>query len=274
MNDQVSHPLAMEFHRARLGAMRAAIDDLIRERPPSLLNSSAQLTIRAQHYRGLKSAPIYQIIGRPSRYDDLDRWLVSAQVEATRDRVESRRTLIELYQVGETYFVIDGHRRVAEARTRGQLFLLARVTECMIDGALGDPGIMYAQLLHEEYRDFQAATGLARMRPNQQIMCTALGGYAELLHQIESYWAELAAWLGQPIERQMAVAGWYDTLYLPIISALRCQHVLEHLPGRYETDLYIWATNRLAQPFANPAEGPPVAPPNALMRFIADLRCT
>src|SRR6188768_3887681 len=91
MNDQVSHPLAMAFHRARLGAMRAAIDDLIRDRPPSLLiHSSAQLTIRAQHYRGLRSAPIYQIIGRPARYDDLDHWLGSAHVGATTDRVEPR----------------------------------------------------------------------------------------------------------------------------------------------------------------------------------------
>ena len=37
MKEQVSHLLAMEFHRARLDAMRAAIDDLIRHRPPSLL---------------------------------------------------------------------------------------------------------------------------------------------------------------------------------------------------------------------------------------------
>jgi len=130
MNDQVSHPLAMEFHRARLGAMRAAIDDLIRHRPPSLLiNSPAQFAIRAQLYRGLKSAPIYQIIGRPARYDDLDRRLTPAHVGASGDRTESRQALIELYQVAETYFVKDGSRRVAEARARGQLFLFAGVKE-------------------------------------------------------------------------------------------------------------------------------------------------
>src|SRR5436190_1771391 len=111
MNDQVSHLLAMEFHRARLGAMRAAIDDLIRHRPPSLLSRPAPLTIRAQLYRGLKSAPIYQIIGRPARYDDLDRWLAPAQVRAASDPTESGQALIELYQVAETYFVKDGNRR-------------------------------------------------------------------------------------------------------------------------------------------------------------------
>lgn len=273
MNDQVTHPLAMEFHRARLGAMRAAIDDLIRHRPPSLLsNSPTQLTIRAQLYRGLKSAPIYRIIGRPARYDDLDRSLVAARASHPDERATSERALIELYKIAETYFVQDGHRRVAEARARGQLFLLARLTECVIDGAPDAPADMYAQLLLEEYRDFEAATDLAQLRSAHRIACTALGSYAELLHQIDTYRADLAAWLGRPIERQLAVSGWYDTLYQPVITALRRQHVLEHLPGRSETDLYIWVTNRVAQ--LSPAEGLLIAPPEALMRCVADLRCT
>ena len=275
MNDQVSHPLAMEFHRARLGAMRAAIDDLIRHRPPSLLSSTAQLAIRAQLYRGLKSAPIYQIIGRPARYDDLDSRLTPAHVGASGDRTESRQALIELYQVAETYFVKDGSRRVAEARARGQLFLLARVTECVIDGALDDPAEMHAQLLLEEYRDFQATTDLAQLRPAQQIACTALGGYAELLRQIETYRFDLAAWLGRPIERQVAATCWYDALYLPVITALRRQPVLEDLPGRCETDVYIWVTNRSIVPLAEAmsVESPLIAPPDSIMRRVADLRC-
>jgi hypothetical protein len=276
MNEQVSHALAMEFHRARLGAMRAAIDDLIRHRPPSLLiNSPAQLTIHAQHYRGLKSAPIYQIIGRPARYDDLDRCLAPAYVGAADDHAGTRQALIELYRVADTYFVKDGNRRVAEARARGQLFLLARVTECVIDGTLDDPADMYAQLLHEEYRDFQAATDLALLRPAQLIACTALGGYAELIRQIEAYRAELELWLGRPIERQVAVTSWYDSLYLPLITALRRQHVLENLPGRCETDLYIWVSNRTTWPLAKaiPLESPLIAPPESIMRFVADLRC-
>ena len=276
MNDQVTHSLAMEFHRARLGAMRAAIDDLIRHRPPSLLLSSpAQHTIRSRLYRGLKSAPIYQIIGQPARYDDLDQSLVSVRSFPTPDSASPGRALIELYQVAETYFVQDGHRRVAEARARGQLFLLARVTECVIEGALDDPADMHAQLLLEEYRDFEATTDLGHLRPTHQIACTALGGYTTLLHQVDMYRAELATWLGRPIDQSLAVAGWYDTLYLPVISALRHQHVLDVLPGRSETDLYIWVTSRAARSWAEPppTENSPLTPPEAVMRFVADLRC-
>src|SRR6188768_4220857 len=100
MKDQVSHLLAMEFHRARLGAMRAAIDDLVRHRPPSLLlDSPAQITIRTRLDRGLKSAPIYQIVSRSSRYDDLDHWLAPAQLSAASGRAGANQALIELYQV-------------------------------------------------------------------------------------------------------------------------------------------------------------------------------
>jgi hypothetical protein len=276
MNDRVSHPLAMEFHRARLGAMRAAIDDLIQHRPASLLvNSPAQLMIRSQIDRGLKSAPIYQIIGRPARYDDIDRWLAPARASVAGGRTGAAHALIELYQIGETYIVKDGNRRVAEARARGQLFLLARVTECTLDGQLDDPSEMHTQLLREEYRDFQLATELEQIRPAQQIACTALGGYAQLIQQIDTYRAELSAWLGQPVERQLAIASWYDTLYLPVIAALRYQHLLEKLPGRSETDLYIWVTNRIARPQAEaiPLEIPPIVPLDSLLRFVADLRC-
>jgi len=248
MNDRVSHPLAMEFHRARLGAMRAAVDDLIRRRPPSLLagaDTAAQSTIQARFDRGLRSAPIYQIISQPARYDDFDRVLTPAGSSTADGRAGTGNALIELYQVADTYFVKDGNRRVSEGRARGQLFLLARVTEYQIDGALDDPADMYAQLLLEEYQEFQAITELAQMRPAQPIECTALGSYAELIRQIEAFRAALATWLGCAIERPVAVASWYDALYAPITTALRRQHLLEQLPGRREADLYLWFTSLL-----------------------------
>lgn len=246
MNDQVSHPLAMEFHRARLRAMRAAVDDLVRRRPPSLLAShdtTAQTTIRGRLDRGLKSAPIYQIIGQPARYDDLERLLTPSSRRMASERNVKSQALIELYHVGDTYFVKDGNRRVSEARARGQLFLLAHVTEYQIDRALQQPADIYAQLLLEEHQEFQAITELAQLRPAHQIECTALGSYAELIRQIETLRSELAIRLGSPVERHSAVARWYDLLYLPITAALRRQHILEQLPGRCETDLYLWVTS-------------------------------
>jgi hypothetical protein len=159
------------------------------------------------------------------------------------ERTGKDQALIELYQVGDTYFVKDGNRRVSEGRARGQLFLLAHVTEYQIDGAVDQPADMYAQLLLEEDREFQSITELAQLRLARPIECTALGSYAELLRQIEVLRSELVTRLGRPVERQSAVARWYDLLYLPITAALRRQHILEQLPGRLEADLYLWVTS-------------------------------
>jgi hypothetical protein len=268
----------MVFHHARLGAMRAAIEELIRHRPPSLLarlDGSVQPAIRMRVECGLKSAPIYQIINQAARYEDLDRLLSPPSASGAAGGPADRQAPIELYQVAETYFVKDGNRRVSEARARGQLFLLARVTECLIDGRLDDPADMYTQLLLAEYHDFLSFTGLARIRPAQQIECTALGGYAELTRQIETYRAELAARLGYPIEPHLAVASWYDALYTPIIAALRRQRLLESLPARREADLYLWVTSRNIQPASKApvSESLPSFPRDSIMRLVAELRC-
>jgi hypothetical protein len=249
MNDQVFHPLTLEFHRARLGAMRASIDELIRRRPPSLLTGMEgwrHPQMRARIDRGVKSVPIYQIIGRSARYDDFNQLIARAERcwQPHSGAVSAAQPPIELYRVGAVYFVRDGNRRVTEARVRGQLFLLGHVTEYIMDAPLDDPADVIAQLLLEEYHQFQASTSLALLRPAQRIECTALGGYADLIRQVEIYRGDLETSLNCTIEHDFAVTSWYDTIYLPIASAIRQLGLLDDFCGRSETDLYLWADNR------------------------------
>ena len=37
-----------------------------------------------------------------------------------------------------------------------------------------------------------------------------------------------------------AVVDWYDTVYMPIIEAVRKDNILADFPGRTESDLYLW----------------------------------
>ena len=284
MNDGVFHPLALEFHRARLGGMRAAVEDLIRHRPPSLLTDIDSWTnplISARLNRGIVSAPIYQISGRAARYDDFDQLLAPAerrwQPHPNDDgigRGEAHQTPIELYRIGATYFVKDGNRRVAEARARGQLFLLAHVTECLLEHPLNDAADAITQLLLDEYHEFQAATSLAQLRPAQRIECAALGGYAELARQIEAYRAGMEVRLDAAIERHVAVTNWCDTMYMPIASAIHRQGLLRDFPRRSETDLYLWAANRSLRlddlSISSGSRQP--ARVESIMRVIADLQ--
>jgi hypothetical protein len=284
MNDRVYHPLALAFHRARLGALHATIDELIRRRPTSLLASRDGWThprIRARIDRGVTSVPIYQIISRAARYDDFnqlappaERYWQPRRISHASERRHAHQPPIELYRVDASYFVKDGNRRVTEARARGQLFLLARVTECLIDEPIDDTDDVIAQLLLDEYHEFQADTELAQLRPDQRVECTALGGYADVVHQIEANRASLEASLNHTVERRTAVTSWYDTVYVPIADAIRRQGVLDMFPGRSETDLYLWAASRSMRQdgLALVSKSPHVDSAESILQIIADLQ--
>ena len=49
---------------------------------------------------------------------------------------------------------------------------------------------------------------------------------------------------GEVIERDEAVGDWYDSVYVPVVRAIRDQGALEHFPGRTEADLYRWIMDR------------------------------
>ena len=37
-----------------------------------------------------------------------------------------------------------------------------------------------------------------------------------------------------------AVVHWYDTVYWPVLEAIRTTGILREFPGRTEADLYLW----------------------------------
>jgi hypothetical protein len=88
--------------------------------------------------------PICQIRGSEGRCSDFDRnfnplqdhnrvrWL---RIAAARQRGRSLPP-VELVQVGDFYFVRDGHHRVSVARALGQPFIAARVTALNVIGPL------------------------------------------------------------------------------------------------------------------------------------------
>lgn len=100
--------------------------------------------VHAQRYAGMQTIPIDQIRGSQGRSDDFDRdfnplrnhnrerWL---SVATARQR---GRTLppVDLVQVGDIYFVRDGHHRISVARAFGQRDIEAEVTVWQVIGPL------------------------------------------------------------------------------------------------------------------------------------------
>jgi hypothetical protein len=104
--------------------------------------------VEARSYGGLHTVPIGQIRGSEGRSNDFDcdfnplqdhsrgRWL---RVAAARD-LDKVLPPVVLIQVGDLYFVRDGHHRISVARALGQLDIEAEVTVWHVSGLL--PGEM------------------------------------------------------------------------------------------------------------------------------------
>jgi len=240
------------FNRARRKAFFAEIAARITGRPNEPLSFDAvkrSLKIFGQAYRGVVTVPVDQIIGSATlRYNDFDRAFLPLQSRTkSRWRSIDRAYLedvslppVQLYQVGEVYFVRDGHHRISVAHERGQSFIDAEVIQVQTRVPLS-PDLTAADLeIVGEYADFIERTQIDKRRPDQTIKFSEPGGYARLIEHIAVH----RYFMGEEQQRKIpwahAVTSWYDTLYLPVIQMVREHNILNDFPRRTETDLYLW----------------------------------
>ncbi|WP_025745703.1 DUF4032 domain-containing protein [Kallotenue papyrolyticum] len=255
MTSQYYEHLAREdFARARRRAFLQAIADLLTQRPRELVpfeEVRTRLNIRGSTYRGLQQVPLDKIIGSEGRYADFDRRFLPLRTK-TQDRwtnidvahyTDVPLPPVELYKVGEVYFVKDGNHRVSVARERGQKEIDAYVTEYHVDVPLDERLSVRDLLLKEEYSDFLEWTNLAKLRPQQRIELSALGGYLELIGHINDHRYYLSQQRGREVSLEEAVSDWYDNVYVPLVEVIRRYDILAQFPGRTEADLALWIMN-------------------------------
>ena len=213
-----------------------------------------KLKLRARTERGIRNIPLDAIVGSVGRYteftrtflprrnDDRDRW---AGVKAAMERSEGLPP-IEVYKVGEVYFVVDGNHRVSIARQGGFDSIEARVIEFRTEVELS-PDVQPDDLIAKsEYVDFLNATRLRETRPNVDLSVTAPNQYEKLMEQVHVSQYILQEEKGQDVTLQDAAAYWYDTMYIPLAEAIRDRGLLRWFPGRTITDLYIWISENRA----------------------------
>ena len=191
-----------------------------------------------ESYRGVRSVPIERIVGSMDRPRDFDRAFRPRQRHtAGRWQSVDRAHLegkflppIELYQLGDVYFVKDGNHRVSVAREKGQQFIDAEVVEGHVRAPLRPEMTTDELLAHAEYAEFLRRTDLDRLRPNHGIRLTALGRYDELWSRIQAHGERFVA---DP------VLAWYERVYRPVMRATRERGPLGRCPARTEADLYL-----------------------------------
>jgi len=198
--------------------------------------------------------PLDKIVGSVGRYRDFTREFLPrsnisgtrwAKIDAALNSMEGVPP-IELYKLGDVYFVRDGNHRVSVARANQIDRIEAYVTELKtpIPLTLSDFE-RDLWIIKIEYAEFMAETHLDLLRPGADISMTVPGRYEILRHHIEvhRYLRNLDLeneGRAERLSRAEAVVSWYDTVYLPVVEAMRKLRLLEHFPGRTEADLYLW----------------------------------
>jgi uncharacterized ParB-like nuclease family protein len=174
---------------------------------------------------------------------------------------------IDVYNVDDLYYVIDGHHRVSVARALGRPTINARVINVKTRAPLGPQTDTHALLSAAEYAHFLDATQLHRTRPEARLNCSRLGRYDEMMKHILGHGWFLSQEQHRGVSLQEAAASWYDHVYMPIAKAIRKHNVLEKLRGWTEADVYVEVTRRWLE---LSKEGKPSGPDPAIQALLAE----
>lgn len=247
-----------DFRRARQQAnLDAVIGNLI-GRPSGLLSFDDvkhKLKGSISGGRRLAEVPLDAIVGSVGRYSDFNRQFRprndSDELRWTRVKAAMEGPLgvppIELYRIGNAYFVLDGNHRVSVLRRMGATQAQAYVTEVQTRVPLSPYDSPDDLILKAEYAEFLDHTKLDEQRPQAGLRVTSPGRYAGIEEEIAAHHANFAATQGHGESFEAAAANWYDTIYLPVIDSIRRQGILLDFPERTETDLYVWIAQHRAE---------------------------
>lgn len=240
-----------DFKQARRKAALQEIISLLTGQSNTLLSFEEvrqRLKASGEESLGLQKIPLKAIIGSVGRYTEFNRNFLPRKdaLSGRWARVKSAlRDLdemppIQVYLIGEAYFVLDGNHRVSIARERGLTHIQAYVTEIHTKVPITPETDLDDLILKAEYAEFLEATRIDEILPNVDFSITVPGRYKVLRKHIELHQQALSQEGSGEFSLQEAASLWYQDVYLPVIEIIRSRGILQSFPNRTETDLYVW----------------------------------
>jgi nucleotide-binding universal stress UspA family protein len=219
------------LHDFQVARQRAALEEviaIITGRSNELLSYedvARRLRLNARSEGGIRTIPVNAIVGSVGRYTeftrtflprkayDQERWARVKSIFMDMDRIGTQP--IEVYKVGDVYFVLDGNHRVSIARQEGVEFIDAHVVDIKTNVPIS-PDIRPDELIiKSEYAEFLEVTRVNELRPNVDLSVTTPGQYKKLIE-------------------------WYDKVYSPLADAIRDRGLMRWFSSRTITDMYVW----------------------------------
>ena len=186
---------------------------------------------------GVQTVALENIIGSVGKYYDFDsRFRPKKHVSGKRFR-EIKRSMregtslppVQLYQIRDDYYVLDGNHRVSAAKELGWMDIKGKVVELLSSKNTLD------NLLYIEKKKFYKKTSLTG-----KIDLSEVGKYNFLEKQIKTHQVYLASQSGRDCEFNKASKDWYNTIYLPLITIIGNGGLIKYFPGRTVADLYTY----------------------------------
>jgi nucleotide-binding universal stress UspA family protein len=249
-SNQLDYRAALsDFERARRQAAIQQTLARLRGESADLLTYDEvrkQLKVTGISEKGIREIPVDAIVGSVGRSGDYTRNFMPKQ-DSDEHRWAMVKTAflgqmgvppIEVYQIGEAYFVKDGNHRVSVARQLEIPTIEAYVTEVRTRVPLGADDDPEEIILKARYANFLEQTNIDKIRPQADLKMTWPGYYYLLLEEIEVHRYYMGIEQKREIPYEEAVAHWYDVVYLPVISLLYEHGLFHQFPARTEADLY------------------------------------
>ena len=246
-----------QFRSARLAADLERLWGRLTGKSADLLpfeEVRAYVKANTPRQRVRRTIPLASIVGSVGRYQDFTRSFLPKR-DSDRSRWASVRRArlqhkplppIDVYKLGDVYFVQDGNHRVSVARQMQAEDIDAYVTEIETNVPLQPGDNLDAVIIKAEYAEFLEYTSLAQLRPQHELLVTAPGHYTTLIEMIDIHHYYLSRAQNGKIPYDEAVGDWYDTEYLPVVQLVRERGILAGFPGRTESDLYAWIAEHRA----------------------------
>jgi hypothetical protein len=219
----------------------------------------------ARYYLGIRAVPLDRVVGTEGRAAAFTRDF-EPRHRFSRDRLRSLESAfpeggfppIVAVKLGETYFVVDGHHRVALARRHGGEMIDAEVTELIASAPLPPGADMMEVVLRELERVFLEESGLGEARHGVRVAASRPYLYIELLENLQVHGYHLMRERERVLGDAEIAADWYDQIYSPAIRAVERDRLGDDSRDLPDADLFLLLHERRREGF--PSCGcPPLA---------------
>ncbi len=177
---------------------------------------------------GTAVVPLDSIVGTVDRGRDFDRRFrpTSGSVRSRWEHIAAAMRRgesmppVDLLQIGEIYFVRDGHHRVSVARALGRTDIDARVTK-VITRVGAERTITYADLPTKSHERIFFERVPLPDHARAEIVLHDPWDYARLAESVEAWGFRTSQDRGEAINRREAAFLWLENEYRPVIAMLR-----------------------------------------------------